>query len=75
MYFRIVLWPLAMAYVAFLFTYEPKNSSLSMLFTIAFLAALFGFLVGLMFSARKHRREQAALGEKKRDRLEQLKRV
>ena len=74
MYSRIVLWPLAAAYVAFLFTYGTKNCSPSMVFTIAFFGALLGFLLGLMFSARKYRRE-LALGEEKRDRLKELKRA
>ena len=66
MYVRIVLWPLAMAYVAFLFVYGAKsNSSPAMLFTTAFFGALIGFLVGLMFSARKHRRDQVQSPQRK----------
>jgi hypothetical protein len=80
-YLRIALWPLAMAYIAFLFIYGAKsNSSPGLLYTTAFFGALIGFLLGLMFSAREHRRErQERLEESaerkrvKRDVLERLK--
>ena len=82
-YLRIALWPLGMAYVAFLLIYGAKsNSSPGLLFTTAFFGALIGFLLGLMFSAREHRRErQQQLAEAaqrkgvKRDVLERLKRT
>jgi membrane associated rhomboid family serine protease len=82
-YLRIALWPLAMAYVAFLLIYATKsNSSPAMLLTTGFFGALIGFLLGLMFSAREHRRErQEQLDESaqrkrvKRDVLERLKRT
>jgi membrane associated rhomboid family serine protease len=82
-YLRMALWPLAMAYVTFLLIYGNKNTaSAAMLLTTGVFGALIGFLLGLMFSAREHRRERqeqvnesAQRNREKRDVLERLKRT
>ena len=64
-----------MAYVTFLFVYGTKSSSPAMLFTTALFGALLGFLFGLMFAARKHRREQLKLAQRNRENRERLERL
>ena len=60
MYVRMILWTLALAYVGFLMTGGNGVPSPSMMITTAFLGALLGFLLAIMFTLREHRRESRA---------------
>jgi hypothetical protein len=60
MYLRMILWTLALAYAGFLLTGGKNVSSPSMMITTAFLGALLGFLLAIMFTLREHRRETRA---------------
>ena len=53
---RLVIWPLCMAYVAFLVAGAKSVSSLSVMITAEFLGALIGFALGVMFANRAHRK-------------------
>jgi RsiW-degrading membrane proteinase PrsW (M82 family) len=53
---RLVIWPLCMAYVAFLLATAKSAASLNMLIIAAFLGALIGFALGIMFTNRAHRK-------------------
>jgi RsiW-degrading membrane proteinase PrsW (M82 family) len=59
---RLVIWPLCMAYVAFLLASTKSPSSLNMLIIAAFLGALIGFALGIMFANRAHRKAHAQSG-------------
>jgi hypothetical protein len=53
---RLIFWPLCMAYVAFLLGSTKSASSLNVLIIAAFLGALIGFALGIMFANRAHRK-------------------
>lgn len=55
---RLIVWPLCMAYIAFLFASTKSASSLNMVIIAAFLGALIGFALGIMFANRAHRRHR-----------------
>jgi TRAP-type uncharacterized transport system fused permease subunit len=55
---RLVIWPLCMAYAAFLLADTKSVSSLSVMITAAFLGAMLGFCLGIMFANRAHRRHR-----------------
>jgi RsiW-degrading membrane proteinase PrsW (M82 family) len=59
---RLVIWPLCMAYVAFLLASTKSPSSLNMLIIAAFLGALIGFALGMMFANRAHRKAHTQSG-------------
>jgi ABC-type phosphate/phosphonate transport system permease subunit len=54
--FRLVFWPLGMAYVAFLLAGTKGASSLDVVIIAVFLGALIGFALGIMFANRAHRK-------------------
>jgi hypothetical protein len=60
MYIRIVLWTLLMAYAGVLLTGGRNLAPPSMLITTAFLGALLGFLMAILFTLRNHRRQSRA---------------
>jgi len=53
---RLVIWPLFMAYVAFLLATTKRAASLNVMITAAFLGAMIGFCLGIMFANRAHRK-------------------
>jgi hypothetical protein len=53
---RLIFWMLCMAYVAFLLAGTNSVSSLNVFIVAAFLGALIGFALGVMFANRAHRR-------------------
>jgi hypothetical protein len=55
---RLVIWPLCMAYAAFLLAGTKSVSSLSVMITAAFLGAMIGFCLGIMFANRAVRRHR-----------------
>jgi hypothetical protein len=54
---RMILWIPTLAYVGFLLLGGKSLTSLGEVFTAAFLGALLGFLLAVMFTLRQHRRE------------------
>ena len=58
---RIILWTVAMAYTGFLLTGQGLHTFNSLSITEAFLGALTGFLLAIMFTLRERRRQRAAL--------------
>ena len=56
MSFRLILWTLCMAYVGFLLAGTKSASSLNVVIIAAFLGALIGFALGIMFANRAHRK-------------------
>ena len=55
---RLIVWPLCMAYAAFLLADTKSVSSLSVMITAAFLGAMIGFCLGIMFANRALRRHR-----------------
>jgi hypothetical protein len=55
---RLIFWPLCMAYVAFLLAGSKNAPSLNVVIIAAFLGALIGFALGIMFANRAHRRHR-----------------
>jgi membrane protein YqaA with SNARE-associated domain len=55
---RLTVWPLCMAYVAFLLAGTKSVPSLSVMITAAFLGAMIGFCLGIMFANRAVRRRR-----------------
>jgi type III secretory pathway component EscT len=55
---RLVVWPLCMAYAAFLLAGPKSVSWLSVMITAAFLGAVIGFCLGIMFANRAVRRRR-----------------
>jgi hypothetical protein len=53
---RLIFWMLCMAYVGFLLAGTESASSLNILIAGAFLGAMMGFALGIMFANRAHRR-------------------
>ena len=54
---RLILWIPTLAYAGFLLLGGKSLTSLGQVFTAAFLGALLGFLLAIMFTLRQHRRE------------------
>ncbi len=57
---RVILWTVAMAYTGFLLTGQGRTFN-SLSITEAFLGALTGFLLAIMFTLRERRRQRPAL--------------
>ena len=55
---RVILWTLAMAYTGFILTNQGLRTFNSLSITEAFLAALTGFFLAIMFTLRERRRRQ-----------------
>ena len=58
---RTILWTVAMAYTGFLLTGQGVRTFNSLSITEAFLGALTGFLLTIMFTLRERRRRRPAL--------------
>jgi hypothetical protein len=58
---RVILWTVAMAYTGFLLTGQGLRTFNSLSITEAFLGALTGFLLAIMFTLRERRRQRPAL--------------
>jgi uncharacterized membrane protein (DUF485 family) len=59
---RLVIWPLCMAYVAFLLATTKNAASLNVMILAAFLGAMLGFALGIMFANRAHRKAHPQSG-------------
>lgn len=57
---RVILWTVAMAYTGFLLTGQGLRTFNSLSITEAFLGALTGFLLAIMFTLREKRRQGPA---------------
>ena len=57
---RVILWTVAMAYAGFLLTGQGRTFN-SLSITEAFLGALTGLLLAIMFTLRERRRQRPAL--------------
>jgi membrane associated rhomboid family serine protease len=57
---RIIVWTVLMAYAGFLMTGSKNLTPPGMTITTAFLGALVGFLMAIMFTLRNHRRQSRA---------------
>jgi hypothetical protein len=57
---RVILWTVAMAYAGFLLTGQGLRTFNSLSITEAFLGALTGFLLAIMFTLRERRRQRPA---------------
>ena len=57
---RIIVWTVLMAYAGFLMTGSKNLTPPGMTITTAFLGALLGFLIAIMFTLRNHRRQNRA---------------
>ena len=57
MYLRLGFWTVALAYTAFLIARGNGGSSLSVIFTAAFLGAMMGFGLGCVFANRAARQQ------------------
>jgi hypothetical protein len=55
---RLIVWPLCMAYVAFLLAGTKGAFSPGIAITAAFLGAMIGFCLGIMFANRALRRHR-----------------
>ena len=55
---RLVLWTPCMAYVGFLLAGAKNAAPPSIAITAAFLGAMIGFALGIMFANRAHRRHR-----------------
>jgi hypothetical protein len=55
---RVILWTLAMAYTGFILTNQGLRTFNSLSITEAFLGALTGFLLAVMFTLRERRRQR-----------------
>jgi hypothetical protein len=58
---RSIFWTVAMAYTGFLLTGQGLRTFNSLSVTEAFLGALTGFLLAIMFTLRERRRKRPAL--------------
>jgi len=58
---RVILWTLVMAYSGFLLTGQGLRTFNSLSITEAFLGALTGFLLAIMFTLREKRRQRPAI--------------
>jgi hypothetical protein len=57
---RVILWTVAMAYTGFILTNQGLRTFNSLSITEAFLGALTGFLLAIMFTLRGRRRQRPA---------------
>jgi hypothetical protein len=57
---RVILWTAAMAYTGFILTNQGLRTFNSLSITEAFLGALTGFLLAVMFTLRERRRQRPA---------------
>jgi hypothetical protein len=57
---RVILWTAAMAYTGFILTNQGLRTFNSLSITEAFLGALTGFLLAVMFTLREKRRPRPA---------------
>ena len=57
---RVILWTLAMAYTGFLLTGQGLRTFNRLSVTEAFLGALTGFFLAIMFTLRERRRQKSA---------------
>ncbi|MGA9544587.1 MAG: hypothetical protein WBQ85_13525 [Candidatus Sulfotelmatobacter sp.] len=57
---RVILWTAAMAYTGFILTNQGLRTFNSLSITEAFLGALTGFLLAIMFTLREKRRPRPA---------------
>lgn len=57
---RVTLWTVAMAYTGFILTNQGLQTFNSLSVTEAFLGALTGFLLAVMFTLREKRRQRPA---------------
>ena len=58
---RVILWTVVMAYSGFLLTGQGLRTFNSLSITEAFLGALTGFLLAIMFTLRERRRQRPAV--------------
>ena len=58
---RVILWTASMAYTGFLLTGQGLRTFNSLSITEAFLGALTGFLLAILFTLRERRRQRPAL--------------
>jgi hypothetical protein len=58
---RVILWTVAMAYNGFILTNQGLRTFNSLSVTEAFLGALAGFFLAIMFTLREKRRQRPAL--------------
>ena len=58
---RAIFWTVAMAYTGFLLTGQGLRTFNSLSITEAFLGALTGFFLAIMFTLRERRRQRPAL--------------
>jgi hypothetical protein len=57
---RVILWTVAMAYTGFILTNQGLRTFNTLSVTEAFLGALAGFFLALMFTLRERRRQRPA---------------
>jgi hypothetical protein len=57
---RVILWTVAMAYTGFILTGQGLRPFNSLSITEAFLGALTGFFLAIMFTLRERRRQRPA---------------
>jgi hypothetical protein len=57
---RLILWTVSMAYTGFILTNQGLRTFNSLSITEAFLGALTGFLLAIMFTLRDRRRQKPA---------------
>jgi hypothetical protein len=57
---RVILWTVAMAYTGFILTGQALRPFNSLSMTEAFLGALTGFFLAIMFTLRERRRQRPA---------------
>jgi hypothetical protein len=57
---RVILWTVAMAYTGFILTNQGLRTFNNLSITEAFLGALTGFFLALMFTLRERRRQRPA---------------
>jgi hypothetical protein len=66
---RVILWTVTMAYAGFLLTGQGLRTFNSLSITEAFLGALTGLLLAIMFTLRERRRQRPALITYSREQL------
>jgi hypothetical protein len=57
---RVILWTVAMSYTGFILTNQGLRTFNSLSITEAFLGALTGFFLAIMFTLRERRRQRPA---------------
>ncbi len=58
---RVIFWTVAMAYTGFILTNQGLRTFNSLSISEAFLGALTGFLLAIMFTLRERRRQRPAV--------------